>query len=245
MSLPPDIQHQEIPFDDSHIGEAEAIWRREAELAIEALPAEIRRSVVDACSAVGLSPDWTFDVLTTTCALIDFERSERQLVMSPSQHYEAIRGVRDAAIKLREALGVLSVNDVLDLGGAAYECEVDTGASALNRAQLISVATADAPLAMLVKASEKLLCDRSQDQGKGGRRPLLTNYGFYVQCLAEAFIQEGLQVGRGGAFERLCTVVFEAAGVRASPEGAIRYYLAERKKRAPNGPENSSEEAAE
>lgn len=243
MSVSTVTQEQAQPVDELE-AQFEA-WQREDELAIAALPSDVRRSVEDACTQAGLLHDGTFEVLLTTAHLIDFERNGRQKVLSVAQRFENIKRLNEAARNLREAIGALSTDDMLDIGHAAYDCESGPGVLPEIRGKLIDRALSEAPLAMLVQVSQQILNERSQDAGKSGRRPLLSKYAYFVLCLAETFSQEGLAVGRGGAFERLCNVVFEVAGVRSTPEGAIRYYLAKRKKRDQNRPENSSQEPAE
>ena len=244
MIFPQHTEQRERPNDGVQLEEWELIFEEDDRRAVDALAPEVKQSVLKACADIGLSQQWTFEVLLTTSSLINFESNERKKVLTPAEHYAALKRVQDAAQSLREALSGLSVFDVLDLGLAANDLHLDLRDTGLKPHDVLLVATADSPLAMLVMASERLLNERLRDAGKGGRRPLLSKYGYFVQCLAEAFTQEGFRVGRGGAFERFCKVVFEAAGVRATPEGAIRYYLAKRKKLAQKELENSGEEAA-
>ncbi|MFN7042834.1 MAG: hypothetical protein ACK4OH_16970 [Acidovorax temperans] len=63
---------------------------------------------------------------------------------------------------------------------------------------------------------------------KGGRRKLLHHYYFHINWVWEAVQDEGLSLGRGGPFERLCDAVFMAAGVPAASEGAVRYFYEKR-----------------
>lgn len=221
------------PGQEGRIREQRGFWESLVDDQIAGLDAEKREKVSGVCASFGLDKDATRIVLATTCDLVDFERFGRQSVLTTAERYKAIEYIRDAAIGIAEVLGDLSTSDRIQMAAGV----------ALQRRELgLDGTGVGSPLAFSAwaRAAQRLLDRGPGDKGKGGRRPLLVEYGRFVASLAGAFDEAGLPVGRGGAFERLCAAVFESAGVRAAPEGAIRYYLKERKKRTTTGPENSS-----
>ncbi len=63
------------------------------------------------------------------------------------------------------------------------------------------------------------------DGQNGGRKRLLHHYYFYIDWVWESVKEDGLAIGRGGPFERLCNAVFVAAGVPAAAAGAVRLFV--------------------
>lgn len=221
-------------------------WESLLDEQIEGLDPDKKTTVSEACTSCGLDSESTRMVLATTCDLIEFERHGRDRVLTDAERFEIIEYIRDTSYSLAMAMKDLPpIWDGIELRQSFRKVTQELGK--LERLKLERSSAPDAlTFAVLAEAANRMLTSKGHLQGKGGRRGLRAHYSEKcISPLAETFEQCGLPVGRGGAFERLCSVVFEAAGVRATPEGAIRYYLAERKKRAQNRPENSSEEAAE
>ncbi len=227
-----------LPMSSSYLDEALRIVRAAVNEQISALDPEKRKKVADACAESGLGEESTRTAIATTCDLIDFELRGRQSVMTDAQRFGCIKYVRDAARGLAEVMDVLPLNDKL-----ALMCTFRSAASELEEVDRIRLDHSTAPTANTFKvmaiAAQRILDQRPDDEGKVGRRSLRVDYSRFIQSLAVAFDEERLPVGRGGSFERLCTVVFDVAGVRATPEGAIRYYLSNRNKRVDDSQENS------
>lgn len=74
----------------------------------------------------------------------------------------------------------------------------------------------------LANAARAELLEMGDAGSKGGRKATLRRYGMSIGAISDA---AKMPVGRGGPFEKLCAAVFEAAGVHAMPEGAIREML--------------------
>lgn len=62
---------------------------------------------------------------------------------------------------------------------------------------------------------------------RGGRPSVLPLYAWIVGGIARMVRPLGIVPGRGGDFEVLCEAVFEAAGVAAKPDNAIRMFMKE------------------
>lgn len=219
--------HDELKFIEAKMAEQ-----------IERLAPDKRTKVSEVCAMSGLNETATRDVLCVTCDLIDFELYVRPSVLTPAERFNALEQVRDAARGIAEIVGDLSANDRVALMVGVSR---DRAALGLDGTGVMSPLVFEA----WANAANSLLQQSYEDQGKGGRRPLRAEYMRFIAPLANTFDKAGLPVGRGGIFERICTVVFEVAGVRATPEGTIRYYLAERKKRPLDAMENSSDNAPE
>jgi hypothetical protein len=195
---------------------------------IAALDACKRVRVEEACKALGLSEEATFSVLATTCDLIDFEQRVRYEVLTTAQRYEALAYVQDLAEALAGAMAALPFDERVALHLAFRESQ---------SAPLDAESAESEPPAMpemvgiqaLAVAANEVLAQRTNDEGKGGRRKTLDVHSRFVQGLADTVEKLGFSVGRGGEFERFCGVIFDVAGVRATPEGAIRN-LSNRKK---------------
>ncbi len=74
------------------------------------------------------------------------------------------------------------------------------------------------------------------DKGRGGgRKNTLEHYAWHVEVIARCVeakpVQPPVRIGRGGKFERLCEVVWNAANVPSKPAGAIREMIRLRKMR--------------
>jgi hypothetical protein len=74
------------------------------------------------------------------------------------------------------------------------------------------------------------------DKGRGGgRKNTLKHYAWHVEeiarCVEANPVQRPVRIGRGGEFERLCEVVWNAANVPSKPAGAIREMIRLRKMR--------------
>lgn len=206
---------------------------------ISALDPGKRTEVSDACSSCGLDAVGTREVLAITCDLINFERDGRNRVLTDAQRFEIIEYIRDTSYLLAEALRELPLlSEGLKLRKVFRDVSNELGE--LERMKLDDSKVPDSlTLAVLGEAANRLLNTIRDLEGKGGRRNLRKHYNYFVSDLALTFDRCGLTIGRGGPFERLCSVVFEVAGVRATPEGAIRYYLEHRNKHDDKLPENS------
>lgn len=234
-----------LPISGHYLTQAMLIARAGMNRQIEALDPDKRECVSQACRSIGFTDEETVKVLATTCDLICFEARGRDLIPTDAERFEIIEFIRDTSAQLAQAMEDLPAFwDGLELRNSFRDVTRELGKwdrQEIEWSRMPDVLT----FAVLAQAADRLLTTKQGLKGKGGRRPLRAAYFRYVASLAASFESMGLPVGRGGAFERLCTVVFDVAGVRATPEGAIRYYLTEWKKRAQKSPENSTTKAAE
>lgn len=78
-------------------------------------------------------------------------------------------------------------------------------------------------LAAIAKAQANMLPQRS----KGGRPSVVSSYSYHLLNVARLAFLHDIQPGQNDKFLRLCEAVFVAAGVKVSPENAIRFFMNE------------------
>lgn len=64
-----------------------------------------------------------------------------------------------------------------------------------------------------------------KNKGVNGRRKTLEERVLFISFLWDLAEPLGLVLGRNNDFHRLCDAVFQAAGVHAKAEGALRYFI--------------------
>jgi len=62
---------------------------------------------------------------------------------------------------------------------------------------------------------------------KTGRPPMNELLSGYITNIAECAHRSGINVARGGSFNKLCEAVFSAAGIQTDPDAAIRKFTVE------------------
>jgi hypothetical protein len=75
------------------------------------------------------------------------------------------------------------------------------------------------------RCDAKRQLEKLHERGVKGRRPVLEWYALFVSYLWEPAGRVGLVLGRNGHFHRLCDAAFQAAGVPAAAEGALRHFI--------------------
>ena len=187
---------------------------------IELMDPQRRDQVIGACRQMGLPKDVQTDVLYRLCCLIEFEQKGKGSIKTARERSADLEMVESLSLELADVLRELDGGDGVRLFLQAQElkktwCEEERGAfpSPPGRRNLI----------VLGEAARLLRQTRPKGES-GGRLPLLKEYAMEVERLWDAVSKTGMKPGRGGDFERLCNAVFEAAGVPAKAEGAIRYF---------------------
>ena len=79
----------------------------------------------------------------------------------------------------------------------------------------------------LAVAANEELSSIDVDENKVGRKRKTHVYARHIESICNAVKNSNIKIGRGGDFEKLCNAVFEAAGIPAKAEGAIRVFLQE------------------
>ena len=186
---------------------------------IELIDPQKREFLESVCREIGLPKATQSVVLVRLFCLTDFER-HKGYIKTARERSADLELVERLAIELEEALNELDGGDGFRLSLQTQElkktwCEEEhRGFPSLPRG-----------LNLIALGEAARLLRQARPTGKsGGRPPLLKAYASEVKCLWDAVADTGMKPGRGGDFERLCDAVFEAAGVPAKAEGAIRYF---------------------
>ena len=187
---------------------------------IELIDPQRRDYVIGACREIGLPQDVQSNVLYRLCCLIEFEQKGKGSIKTARERSADLEMVESLALELADVLRELNGGDGTRLLLQAQElkktwCEEERGAfPALPHGRNL-----------IVLGEAARLLRQTRPKGESGGRPrLLEAYALEVESLWHAVKSTGIKPGRGGDFERLCDVVFEAAGVPAKAEGAIRYF---------------------
>lgn len=190
--------------------------------AVQSLAPERKEKVVAACREAKLPVGAEKALLWQTVCLMGVESDDRHRVMTPAELDKALVEVQNCADMLLDALGALGLNSYLV---HSFGRMVANELPELER--LILGETPPTPSTLqieILKIAVQRLRQTRPVMGGGGRRKVLPLYADIVAAIWENIRDCGLSAGRGGEFERLCDAVFEAAGVPAKAEGAIRYF---------------------
>ncbi|MDD5332116.1 MAG: hypothetical protein PHS32_00095 [Rhodoferax sp.] len=202
-----------------------------------------------ACSALKLSDDIFSQVEFQTRLLRDFHTHGKQKLKSPREQVKSLEDVETAAKALHKAIQNL---DQVQCVGIWYMLPSDE----LSTSRVIQISTekASATVGTVVPDShvvyptlrgrvghigaeaERLskiahsLCQAEGGKSKaGGKKNVQSYYAWHVGKIYEAVKGTTINLGRNGNFSRLCTAVYDAAGVNIDPDGAIRKLVSDRK----------------
>lgn len=190
------------------------------------------KNLTEELSQLGLS-EQTCEAVCQICEdLRRFERNDKRKIKTTKQRAMSLKAIAAKAHELRQALDALETVDWLWLENALIA--ENTGpepvppasepASGLGR-HVIFMEHMTAALAEAADAAALLTAEGKKIDDLGGRKPTLNAYASYIEALAVALKPEEIKPARQGRFYQICLLVFEAAGVPATPEGAVRRYL--------------------
>lgn len=206
--------------DPLTVGElAEEIGRDKAAV-VAAIDTEAAAQVIGATKQLSLSEAVTTDVLFRLAALIEFERYERDAIKTTRERRAELERVAELSHELARLLSAMELRDSVGLMGMGHEVVRPLPNYYKGRWKPIPE---NFQMEVLAAAAVRLR-DEIPSGSKGGRRSLLSAYAKEIARVWEAVEPSGLQPGRGGDFEYLCDALFQAAGVQAKAEGAIRYF---------------------
>lgn len=202
-------------------GELATELGRHREAIISGIDTKAAQHVRGTARQLNLSEEITSEVLFCLAGLIEFERfdkdaiktnQERRVDLEQIAYYSRALAYLLTSTDLGNSIGLLLKGNELACNWSSYD--IGRFRPIPDRVQLETLAAA---------ADE--LRDDIPSGASGGRRRLLSAYARHVARLWEAVEPSGMQPGRGGDFECLCDAIFEAAGVHAKAEGAIRHFM--------------------
>lgn len=193
---------------------------------IEPLVPERRAELLKFCNNIGLSESSSEGVEQAARLLREFELYEKPKIPTTKERIDNLVEIAKYSRELQRLLamttaienvylhGIMEKNlpsdnlpwpEVVPLSGLPKYLEF-----ALNRLELAASSGVDF-------FSEKF--------NKNGRKSTLSHYYLYINWIWSSVEGDGITLGRNGKFEKICNAVFEAAGVPAGAEGAVRFFI--------------------
>lgn len=177
-----------------------------------------------ACTRENLPADAWSIVVWAAIRLADFERNSKKAIRTGRAQMDSFIAVEKAALALRNAIQKLVDDDVTRLDG----CLHDSGIAPAGNTRMPSMrAVAAQHIASVVAASSRQALAKLDSEGvKGvGRKRTRHAYAGHISVLAHQLMPFKLTPGDNGPFRRLCDAVFSVAGVHATSQGAIKYFI--------------------
>lgn len=177
-----------------------------------------------ACTRESLHVDAWGVLVWGAIRLADFERNGKKALKTGRQQIDSFIAVEKAALALRDAIQKLADDDVTRLDGCLHDSGI---APAANTRMPSTKAVAAQHIASVVAASSRQALAKLDFEGvKGvGRKRTRCAYAGHISALARQLMPYQLTPGDNGPFRRLCDAVFSVAGVHATSQGAIKYFI--------------------
>lgn len=182
------------------------------------------------CAELNLSSESVAKVKETATELSRFEKNRPKL-RTPPQQIKELDNLKIQANKLYEAIVDLSHQSHFELWRSmcntdfptiSLDYEKDGGVPDIKIWDIAMLEQIEA-LLKAVRLAKAIIGDHGKN---GGRLLTLDAHSIFISNMAICVcVRDSIEPGRGGQFERLCTAIFEAAGVRSKPEGAIKLFM--------------------
>ena len=154
-----------------------------------------------------------------------FERNEKAAIPTALERIQRLQAIEKAALTLHKAISGLDNGSFFQFDNELAMLDYRYSARDM-KGKLGSHAVFSDRVTIHISEAAKNAANRSEKRdGRSGRKSVLGAYAGFIAGVAFAMKQEIIQVGRNGNFEKICNAIFEAAGVHAKSEGAIKYYL--------------------
>jgi hypothetical protein len=182
--------------------------------------------LVSQCEVMGLSVAALAHVKEAAANLELFEKYRHRL-KTAQQRVKQLQAMKSNALALCDCLKNLDVQSHAQIRWVLSE-DSSVGAGILfteHRTGEWREATL-AVLASLVGGIDASIDGIGAAGKTGGRNASLIWYARHIGNMALKISKtDRITPGRGGDFERLCEALFEASGVHAKPEGALKYFM--------------------
>lgn len=191
----------------------------------EPLETHKRDALHEVCRQIGLTATATLGVEQAAQLLQHFERYEKPLIPTDKALRNSLKRIEELSRELREAIDQAGRMDKLAMHQLMAEQQLGDFLAWPAYVPLYGVVDyLGLALTHMSSAAATVQCQSPNDGRKGGRKRLLHRYFVHISWVWESVKEEGLSLGRGGPFERLCNAVFLAAGVPATAAGAVRFF---------------------
>ncbi|MBV7458787.1 hypothetical protein C8C94_4866 [Acidovorax sp. 94] len=192
---------------------------------LEHLEAHKRDGLLKVCREMRLSEAATAGVEQAARLLRHFETYQKPQIPTDKALRASLKKIEKKSRELRDAIDQAGRFDKLAMHQLMAEQQLGDFLAWPERVPLSGVVDyVGLVLSHMSSAAAAVQRQNPNDGRKGGRKRLLHRYYFYIDWVWESVGEEGLPIGRGGPFERLCDAVFVAAGVPATAEGAVRFF---------------------
>jgi len=187
-----------------------------------------RERLLNLCQELGLPSSVASEIEAVARELQVFERHTKPHIGSEKSRSDVLVEIARRADELFRLVGGLSTTDLVDLVHLQRSPPDLVGPPTYYQFTMHSsiAAHVSKDLQHLSAAASILADARTPKGGAGGRRSMHKHYGRFIAdlwlCVDGA---EDLSLGRGGKFNRLCNEVFDAAGVHARADGALRHFV--------------------
>jgi len=222
---------------------------------IRPLADDMRQFLHDECVALGLSEVAYEQLDGITCYLRDFEAYGKDKLKSEQQKIKDLEALEAAAKALTRAIFELDNFQCLGLSNALppeglkhiHKTHISFPGVSLEVGREVVACGLDYPMKgfrvgyiateaqRLAAAAHKFinLKFEKSSPSTGGRIKTNPHYAWHIGQILDAVETDydrttPIKLGRGGKFEKLCCVVFTAAGVAISPEGPLREFIRNR-----------------
>ena len=203
---------------------------------VEPLQSERSQKLLYFCKSLKLPENDARWVELTARMVRDFELIKSSLP-TPKARLENLKNILKFSLTLSEAIEQVDIHDLLKLMEEMAAVPADIMSAAESQRNKYGPAAGVGVEARRLSIALKTFLAKQPEVKKGGRAPMVHHYVRFIEDDLEPVDYEaGITLGRGGKFEELCTAVFEAAGVPAGAEGALRAYLELKKWRKNNPP---------
>ncbi len=186
------------------------------------------KSIADVCLCHGVSAEATSRVQHVANDLRDFETRHKGAMPTRRQQVRSLEEIEAHALAIRSAIGALDTATWMGLDAMlASDTPSPEGvrsADGFDGKLGGHVIYAQRMACNLATAARQAALHVKNAGGQVGRKNVLGSYAGFIAGIAVALKDSSIEIGRGGAFEKICDAVFEAAGVPAKAEGAIRYF---------------------
>lgn len=198
---------------------------------IEPLDPARRAALVKFCHDIKLSESAIEGVEQAARMLREFELYEKPTIPTAKEQIDNLKNIAELSEKLQRAIESTSGVGKVYLHGymekntpPKISLPEIIPASGLAGYMIIALSSLESAALNSVDVFSTRLKQR-------GRKSVMGYYYAHIHWVWISVVVDGISLGRNGKFEKICNAVFQAAGVPASAEGAVRFYV-ENKHRA-------------
>lgn len=161
---------------------------------------------------------------------LDYFENSRALLRTLPQQISELENIKKQAQNLSESISAIGWQSDKTLSCELMDTSFPGDMLAFDRGVGLPMsqwkAVTFSLLKTLIEAVDASAAHIGDEGRNGGRLKVTEYYSIYISNMARIVCtNDNIQPGRGGVFEQICAAMFDAAGVHAKPEGAIRAFM--------------------